>query len=73
MKGTQEGCLSRSINKFFEHFLPFDRSKNLLSVSKNRFFDTLGRSKLRPLSYMTRFPPYPFFFRSALAMPKAAP
>ena len=34
VKETQEGCLSRSINKFFEHFYTFESFEKLAQLVK---------------------------------------
>ena len=47
MKETQEGCLSRSIIKYFEHFHSLNCSKYLHSLSKNEFFDKLKTGALK--------------------------
>jgi len=36
VKETQEGCLSRSINKFFEHFRTFQSFEKLAQLVKER-------------------------------------
>ena len=41
VKETQEGCLSRSIIKFFEQYASFSCSKNFCQRGENKFSDTL--------------------------------